>query len=43
LSHENAAMMSDPTLVGSYDYVLVALSVVIAIMAAYAALDLYGV
>jgi NO-binding membrane sensor protein with MHYT domain/nitrogen-specific signal transduction histidine kinase len=32
--------MSDPTLVGSYDYVLVALSVVIAIMAAYAALDL---
>src|SRR5882724_2328679 len=33
-------MMSDPTLAGSYDYVLVALSVVIAIMAAYAALDL---
>ena len=30
---------ADSTLVGSYDYVLVALSVVIAIMAAYAALD----
>jgi NO-binding membrane sensor protein with MHYT domain/nitrogen-specific signal transduction histidine kinase len=29
-----------PALVGSYDYVLVALSIVIAIMAAYAALDL---
>jgi NO-binding membrane sensor protein with MHYT domain/nitrogen-specific signal transduction histidine kinase len=40
LLHDNAALMSDPTLVGSYDYVLVALSVVIAIMAAYAALDL---
>jgi len=30
------------TLVGSYDYRLVALSVVIAILAAYAALDLAG-
>ncbi|MDQ1389395.1 MAG: hypothetical protein QOF56_2849, partial [Acidobacteriaceae bacterium] len=33
---------SDQTLVGSYDYRLVALSVVIAIVAAYAALDLAG-
>ncbi|MDB6100618.1 MAG: domain S-box protein [Gammaproteobacteria bacterium] len=33
-------MITDPPLVGSYDDVLVALSVVIAIMAAYAALDL---
>jgi PAS domain S-box-containing protein len=33
---------SDQTLVGSYDYRLVALSVVIAILAAYAALDLAG-
>ena len=32
----------DQTLVGSYDYRLVALSVVIAILAAYAALDLAG-
>jgi NO-binding membrane sensor protein with MHYT domain len=34
------AAAAAPVLVGSYDYVLVALSVVIAIMAAYAALDL---
>jgi two-component system, sensor histidine kinase and response regulator len=33
---------SDPVLVGSYDYRLVALSVVIAILASYAALDLAG-
>jgi NO-binding membrane sensor protein with MHYT domain/signal transduction histidine kinase len=33
-------LITDPPLVGSYDDVLVALSVVIAIMAAYAALDL---
>jgi NO-binding membrane sensor protein with MHYT domain/nitrogen-specific signal transduction histidine kinase len=33
-------LITDPPLVGSYDQVLVALSVVIAIMAAYAALDL---
>jgi PAS domain S-box-containing protein len=33
---------SDQTLVGSYDYRMVALSVVIAILAAYAALDLAG-
>ncbi|HEX6495432.1 MAG TPA: MHYT domain-containing protein, partial [Acidobacteriaceae bacterium] len=33
---------SDQTLVGSYEYRLVALSVVIAILAAYAALDLAG-
>jgi len=37
MHHAGAAA---PVLVGSYDYVLVALSVVIAIMAAYAALDL---
>jgi NO-binding membrane sensor protein with MHYT domain/nitrogen-specific signal transduction histidine kinase len=33
-------LITNPPLIGSYDYVLVALSVVIAIMAAYAALDL---
>jgi NO-binding membrane sensor protein with MHYT domain/signal transduction histidine kinase len=37
MHHAGAAA---PVLVGNYDYVLVALSVVIAIMAAYAALDL---
>src|SRR3954453_1967858 len=35
-------MHSDATLVGSYDYRLVALSVFIAILASYAALDLGG-
>src|ERR1041384_7426550 len=33
---------SDPVLIGSYDYRLVALSVIIAMLAAYAALDLAG-
>src|SRR5258708_2585401 len=33
---------SDPVLIGSYDYPLVALSVLIAILASYAALDLAG-
>jgi two-component system sensor histidine kinase/response regulator len=40
LSHEDNMLMTDSPLVGSYDDVLVALSVVIAIMAAYAALEL---
>jgi two-component system sensor histidine kinase/response regulator len=37
---EDGTLLTNPALVGSYDEVLVALSVVIAIMAAYAALDL---
>src|SRR5262245_51945213 len=35
-------MTIQPTLVGSYDYRLVALSVLIAVLASYAALDLAG-
>src|SRR5262245_44483547 len=37
-----AVAASNPVLLGSYDYRLVALSVVIAIVAAYAGLDLAG-